>query len=105
MQFKTIFATSFLLLSSLVAAAPKQDGGFEVVIHYVDAPNCDVQCGTNKTEVFSTITSTRTNYVVVSLQTAYGSTQTLGSYTTSSAPTAYATATSTSAAVPAYTKH
>ncbi|KAK6530826.1 hypothetical protein TWF281_007663 [Arthrobotrys megalospora] len=102
MRFSIIAAALF---SSLALAVPSQKG-FEVVIHYVDAPDCDVQCGANTTsietttttsssttseELTTTYTSTSTKYVIVTLQTGYGSTETLGYETATTVPTGYET--------------
>ncbi|KAF3922449.1 hypothetical protein AA313_de0206704 [Arthrobotrys entomopaga] len=83
-----------LLLSTLALAspapAPYKDGDMiRVVIHYVDAPDCDAQCGVNTTSVepITTYTSTSTKYVILTLQTGYGSTETLGYETATTMPT------------------
>ncbi|KAK6355843.1 hypothetical protein TWF718_000224 [Orbilia javanica] len=108
MRFSIVAAALF---SSLALAIPSQQKGFEVVIHYVDAPDCDVQCGANTTSIepttsttststtsttseeqTTTYTSTSTKYVIVTLQTGYGSTETLGYETATTAPTPYETA-------------
>jgi len=103
MQFTTVFTASFLLLASLVSAAPKpEEKGFEVVIKYVRGPDCNcdlVACGENATsttttsscttESYYTVTSTNTKYVIVTLQTNYGTTETLGYATSSVAPSYY----------------
>ncbi|EPS36239.1 hypothetical protein H072_10305 [Dactylellina haptotyla CBS 200.50] len=92
----TLFTT--LLLSALALATPAppaDDKLIRVVIHYVDAPDCDVQCGANTTSLFTsttaepitTYTSTSTKYVIVTLQTGYGSTETLGYQTATTMPT------------------
>ncbi|KAK6514975.1 hypothetical protein TWF506_007333 [Arthrobotrys conoides] len=104
MRFSIVAAALF---SSLALAVPSQKG-FEVVIHYVDAPDCDVQCGANTTSIepttstsststtseeqTTTYTSTSTKYVIVTLQTGYGSTETLGYETATTVPTPYETA-------------
>jgi len=97
----------FLATLAMASPAPKQDKGFEVKIVYVNAPNCDVTCGANTTssssssvESTTTITSTNTKYVVVTLETAYGTTSTLGCETLTTVPTdySYAASTTTSAA-------
>ncbi|KAF3940405.1 hypothetical protein ABW19_dt0203492 [Dactylella cylindrospora] len=110
MQF-SILATLLLATLSLASPAPKkEEKGFQVVIHYVDAPDCDVTCGANTTSLSSsststesttTITSTNTKYVIVTLQTGYGTTETLGYETATTEPSDYV-ASSTAAPVPTY---
>jgi len=98
MQF-TLLTTLLLATFAIATPAPKKQEGFQVVIKYVDAPDCDATCGTNTTtsskiyEPTTTITSTNTKYVVVTLETAYGTTTTLGCETYSTTPTGYTTST------------
>ncbi|KAJ6257281.1 hypothetical protein Dda_8170 [Drechslerella dactyloides] len=113
MQF-TVFTTLLLAAAALASPAPAPQG-FQVVIKYVDAPNCDVACGANVTAaaaIFTTtststsststssictsststeeeeitITSTNTKFVIVTVQTDEASTETLGSETVTSLP-------------------
>ncbi|KAF3932198.1 hypothetical protein ABW20_dc0109542 [Dactylellina cionopaga] len=100
MQF-TLLTTLLLSALALASPAPKEEKGFQVVIHYVDAPDCDVACGANTTSVLSstttsttssieettTLTATSTKYVIVTLQTGYGTTETLGYETATTVPT------------------
>jgi len=88
MQFK-LLATLLFATLAVASPAPKKEEGFQVVIKYVDAPDCDVTCGAN-TKIYeptTTYTSTNTNYVVVTVQTAYGKIETLGYQTTTVKPT------------------
>jgi len=89
MQFKVL---TTLVLATLAVASPapqNEEKGFQVVIKYVDAPDCDYACGVKTYDQTTTFTSTNTKYVIVTLQTEYGSTKTLGCQTKTTKPTWY----------------
>ncbi|KAK6358977.1 hypothetical protein TWF696_000149 [Orbilia brochopaga] len=126
MQF-SVFTTLLLAAAALASPAPAPQG-FQVVIKYVDAPDCDVQCGANVTAaaVFTststtststsstsststeeeeeeiTITATNTKYVIVTLQTDEAATETLGYETVTELPPDVVYETGAPAAAPTY---